>query len=297
MVNGATDAPNAIATVVGTKAMRPGPAIAMAAICNFVGLAGITMVSSAVALTIFKMVDFGGDNHGCARRAVPLPWWPSSCGARRRGTSASPPVAEPLAHRRASQARPSRLQGGLGGVNGAEWMKVVYGILSSLPCLGFGTGLGCSRQAASAVTCQRPGPQEGERVLPAGADRAARRGRGVHARCAGRPEVHGRLCMLGIMHGHVGFGQTPTSDVPVLAHASSCSAVMAHWHGGGRQEDHQVRGHGHGEDWSSTRASPDLPRRPASASARPRSPAFRSPPRTPRPRPSWAWARKRAFAR
>ena len=63
VVNGATDAPNAIATVVGTKAMRPGPAIAMAAACNFVGLAGITMVSSAVALTIFKMVDFGGDNH------------------------------------------------------------------------------------------------------------------------------------------------------------------------------------------------------------------------------------------
>ena len=62
VVNGATDAPNAIATVVGTKAMRPGPAIAMAAVCNFVGLAAITMVSSAVALTIFKMVDFGGDN-------------------------------------------------------------------------------------------------------------------------------------------------------------------------------------------------------------------------------------------
>ena len=38
VVNGATDAPNAIATVVGTKAMRPGPAIAMAAVCNFVGL-------------------------------------------------------------------------------------------------------------------------------------------------------------------------------------------------------------------------------------------------------------------
>ncbi|MBR3689762.1 MAG: inorganic phosphate transporter, partial [Eggerthellaceae bacterium] len=58
-VNGATDAPNAIATVVGTKAMKPGPAVIMAAICNFVGLFGITMVSSAVAKTIFNMVDFG----------------------------------------------------------------------------------------------------------------------------------------------------------------------------------------------------------------------------------------------
>ena len=42
VVNGATDAPNAIATVVGTRAMRPGPAIIMAAACNFVGMVLIT---------------------------------------------------------------------------------------------------------------------------------------------------------------------------------------------------------------------------------------------------------------
>ena len=37
VVNGATDAPNAIATVVGTRSMSPGAAIVMAAICNFIG--------------------------------------------------------------------------------------------------------------------------------------------------------------------------------------------------------------------------------------------------------------------
>ena len=63
VVNGATDAPNAIATVVGTRAMRPMPAIIMAAVCNFIGLVAITAVSTAVASTIFGMVDFGGDNH------------------------------------------------------------------------------------------------------------------------------------------------------------------------------------------------------------------------------------------
>ena len=62
MVNGATDAPNAIATVVGTRAMRPTPAIIMAAVCNFIGLVGITAISTAVAGTIFGMVDFGGNN-------------------------------------------------------------------------------------------------------------------------------------------------------------------------------------------------------------------------------------------
>ena len=52
VVNGATDAPNAIATVVGTKAMKPTPAIAMAAICNFVGLAGNICVIHPVKLKV-----------------------------------------------------------------------------------------------------------------------------------------------------------------------------------------------------------------------------------------------------
>ena len=48
VVNGATDAPNAIATVVGTRAMSPTAAIVMAAVCNFIGLVLITAVSTAV---------------------------------------------------------------------------------------------------------------------------------------------------------------------------------------------------------------------------------------------------------
>ncbi|MEG0072858.1 MAG: inorganic phosphate transporter, partial [Raoultibacter sp.] len=35
VVNGATDAPNAIATVVSTRALKPNVAILMAAVCNF----------------------------------------------------------------------------------------------------------------------------------------------------------------------------------------------------------------------------------------------------------------------
>ena len=63
IVNGATDAPNAIATAVSTRAMKPRRAIIMAAICNFVGLLVISAISPAVAQTIFGMVDFGGDAH------------------------------------------------------------------------------------------------------------------------------------------------------------------------------------------------------------------------------------------
>ena len=60
-VSGATDAPNAIATVVSTRCLTPNAAIALAAVFNFVGLVGMTFISTAVAKTMFGMVDFSGD--------------------------------------------------------------------------------------------------------------------------------------------------------------------------------------------------------------------------------------------
>ena len=137
VVNGATDAPNAIATVVGTKAMRPGPAIAMAAVCNFVGLAAITAVSSAVALTIFKMVDFGGDNHAAlialAAAMVAIIVWGVAAWYFGIPTSQSHSLIAGIT------GAAIALQGGLAGVNGDEWMKVIYGLVIST-FLGFGTG-------------------------------------------------------------------------------------------------------------------------------------------------------------
>ena len=61
VVNGATDAPNAIATVVGTRVMGADAAVIMAAVGNFVGLVLITSLNTAVASTIFGMVDVGSD--------------------------------------------------------------------------------------------------------------------------------------------------------------------------------------------------------------------------------------------
>ena len=62
-VSGATDAPNAIATVVSTRCLTPNAAIALAAVFNFVGLVGMTFISTAVAKTMFGMVDFSGDTN------------------------------------------------------------------------------------------------------------------------------------------------------------------------------------------------------------------------------------------
>ena len=137
VVNGATDAPNAIATVVGTKAMRPGPAIAMAAVCNFVGLAAITMVSSAVALTIFKMVDFGGDNQAAlialAAAMVAIIVWGAAAWFFGIPTSQSHSLIAGLTGAAIAAV------GSFDAINWNEWMKVIYGILLST-FLGFGMG-------------------------------------------------------------------------------------------------------------------------------------------------------------
>src|SRR5690606_33844407 len=63
LVNGWTDAPNAIATCISTRSMSPRPAIIMAAVFNFLGVLVMTLVNSKVAETIYKMVDFRGDSH------------------------------------------------------------------------------------------------------------------------------------------------------------------------------------------------------------------------------------------
>ena len=63
LVNGWTDAPNAIATCVSTRAIGLRKAIIMAAICNFFGVLVMTAVNASVAMTIYSMVDFGGNAH------------------------------------------------------------------------------------------------------------------------------------------------------------------------------------------------------------------------------------------
>lgn len=137
VVNGATDAPNAIATVVGTRAMGPTAAIIMAAVCNFVGLVVITAVSTAVASTIFGMVDFGGDNHAAlvalAAAMVAIIVWGVVAWAFGIPTSQSHSLIAGIT------GAAIALQGGLGGINADQWVKVLYGLVIST-CLGFGTG-------------------------------------------------------------------------------------------------------------------------------------------------------------
>ena len=54
LVNGWTDAPNAIATCVVTRCMNDRVAIIMAAIFNFLGVFVMTLINATVAETIKK---------------------------------------------------------------------------------------------------------------------------------------------------------------------------------------------------------------------------------------------------
>lgn len=137
LVNGWTDAPNAIATCVSTRAIGVKKAIIMAAIFNFLGVLVMTTINSSVAFTIYNMVDFGGDSRLasialCAAMAAIVIW---ATAAWYFGI----PTSESHALIAGISGAAVAIQNSFSGINGAEWIKVVYGIfLSTL--LGFVIG-------------------------------------------------------------------------------------------------------------------------------------------------------------
>ena len=137
LVNGWTDAPNAIATCVSTRSMTPNAAILMAAVFNFLGVLIMTAVNATVAETIYNMVDFSGNSHDalialCAAMFAIVIW---AVAAWWFGI----PTSESHALIAGISGAAIALQGGLGGINGNEWIKVVYGLVLS-GGLGFGMG-------------------------------------------------------------------------------------------------------------------------------------------------------------
>ena len=137
VVNGATDAPNAIATVVSTRCMKPKHAIMMAASCNFLGLLLVSLVTSAVAETIFNMVDFGGDNQialvALAAAMVAIIVWGGAAWWFGIPTSQSHSLIAGLTGAAIAAI------GSFDAINWSEWSKVIYGIVLST-VLGFGLG-------------------------------------------------------------------------------------------------------------------------------------------------------------
>ncbi len=137
LVNGWTDAPNAIAACVATRALGVRAAILMAAVCNLLGAAVVTRWNAAVAMTICHIVDFGDDARAamaalCAAMAAIVLW---AVAAWAFGI----PTSESHALIAGLTGAAVALRGGFGGVSTAEWGKVAWGLLlSTLPSFALG---------------------------------------------------------------------------------------------------------------------------------------------------------------
>ena len=137
LVNGWTDAPNAIATCVSTRSLSPKKSIIMAAIFNFLGVFIMTMLNATVVQTIYNMVDFGNNAEqaliALAAAMVSIVVW--AVAAWYFGI----PTSESHALIAGISGAAIAIQKGFAGINGAEWIKVIYGLVIST-VLGFSFG-------------------------------------------------------------------------------------------------------------------------------------------------------------
>lgn len=142
LVNGWTDAPNAIATCVVTRAMRPQLAILMAAVCNFLGVLIMTLLAPQVAETIYNMVNFGSNTHealiALSAAMFAIVTWAVLAWVFGIPTSESHALIAGLT------GAAIAMHGNLNGVNGAEWVKVLIGLVASI-ILGFALGFAITK--------------------------------------------------------------------------------------------------------------------------------------------------------
>ncbi len=126
-VNGWTDAPNAIATVVGTRALPPVAAVIMAAVLNLVGVLIGTKVATTIGKGIVDPAAIDLTTVGAAMTAIIL--WSSFAARYGIPTSESHALVAGLAGAGLGTAGP-------GVLVWSGWSKVLLGLLFST-VLGF----------------------------------------------------------------------------------------------------------------------------------------------------------------
>lgn len=137
-VNGWTDAPNAIATAVSTRVLKPNVAIGIAVVMNFAGALVMTFFNAQVAETISNIVSFEANGNMDASRIAlaaslfAIVVWAVAAWYFGIPTSESHALIAGL-------TGSAMAMGGLSAVNGQEWLKVLIGLVLST-ILGFGGG-------------------------------------------------------------------------------------------------------------------------------------------------------------
>ncbi len=173
-VNGWTDAPNAIATAVGSGAMPFRRAVWMAAVCNFVGAAASCLLFPAVAATVEELASLPSQTDGPAVLAaamLAIVLWAAL--AWRFGL----PTSESHALLAGLSGGAIALGGGLTVLNGGAWRKTLAALVLSLPA-----GAACARlfrrlvggrlrrperwqRLSAALTALLHGAQDGQKFL------------------------------------------------------------------------------------------------------------------------------------
>ena len=142
LVNGWTDAPNAIATVVSTGVLSFRRAVALAAACNLLGVLAMTTINATVAETVYSIADFGPVRAAalsalCAALCAIVLW---AVLAWRFGV----PTSESHALVAGLTGAALALPGGLDNIRAGAWGRVLLGLVLSV-ALGWWVGGLCRR--------------------------------------------------------------------------------------------------------------------------------------------------------
>ena len=147
-VNGWTDAPNAIATAVGSGALSFRRAVTLAALCNFAGAALSGLLFPAVAATVGDLVRFSNEQATltalCAALMAIVLW---AVAAWRFGL----PTSESHALLAGLSGSALALGGQTAALNGSAWLKVGLGMVLSLMLGALAARVG--RRILGSLTC------------------------------------------------------------------------------------------------------------------------------------------------
>lgn len=146
IVNGWTDAPNAIAGSVVTEALPFRSAVILAAVCNLFGVLCVTSVNTSVAETVYSIASFHGGPKAAltalcaAMTAIVL--WAAAAWLFGIPTSESHALVAGISGAAAS------LEGSLSCIRWDSWAKVILGLIVS-SCAGFWAGRAAQRRLST----------------------------------------------------------------------------------------------------------------------------------------------------
>lgn len=214
-VNGLTDAPNAISTVVVTRCMKLRSALIMSAFFNFCGVTLMSKINDSVTVTISNIVDFGGDirkaSIALAAALFSIVLWAVLAWYFGIPTSESHALIAGLTGSAVA------INGGFDAINSAEWIKTVKGLFVS--CLfGFVAGFLICKIIVTIFRNIKRG--NGEKIFKYGQILAAASMSFMHGAQDGQKFI--AVLMMSVNFSGVRIDEKPHEFIILL-----CSVIMA----------------------------------------------------------------------